>query len=178
MQLENHRCTTCYKRGQKPRYKPHPKHPIKVHVWAGISGRGRTAVCIFEGKMNAPLFTKILNETLVPFIRDVYPDGCCLVQNNDPKHCSRMAQEFYEENNVNWWRTPAESSDLNPIENMWHELKEHIRRIVKPWTKQQLIQGIVDFWDRVDVEKCRKYINHLRKVILAVIECQGNATGY
>ena len=32
IQIETHRRTCCYKRGQKPRYKPKPKHPIKVHV--------------------------------------------------------------------------------------------------------------------------------------------------
>ena len=56
VQIETHCCFCCYKRGQKPRYKPRPKHPIKVHVWAGISRRGRTNLCIFEGKMNAPLY--------------------------------------------------------------------------------------------------------------------------
>jgi len=25
------------------------KHPVKVHVWAGISMRGRTGICVFEG---------------------------------------------------------------------------------------------------------------------------------
>ena len=32
VQIETHRHTYCYKRGQKSRYKPKPKHPIKVHV--------------------------------------------------------------------------------------------------------------------------------------------------
>ena len=31
------------------------KHPVKVHVWAGISWQGATGVCVFERKMNAPL---------------------------------------------------------------------------------------------------------------------------
>ena len=38
-----------------------PKHPPKVHIWAGISQKGPTEVCIFEGKMNAPLYTQILD---------------------------------------------------------------------------------------------------------------------
>ena len=37
VQIETHRGTCCYKSGQKPRYKPKSKHPVKVHVWAGIS---------------------------------------------------------------------------------------------------------------------------------------------
>lgn len=40
VQIETHRRTCCYKRGRKPCYKPKPKHPVKVHVWAGISHRG------------------------------------------------------------------------------------------------------------------------------------------
>ena len=72
----------------------------------------------------------------------------------------------------------AESPDLNPIENLWHELKEFNRREVKPRTKQELIDGIERFWQTVSVEKCNKYINHLKKVVPRVIELKGAATGY
>ena len=100
------------------------------------------------------------------------------MQDNDPKHTSKLAQEFMVNNNINWWRTPAESPDLNPIENLWHELKEYIRRETKPTTKAELIQGILEFWETVDIEKCNRYINHLKKVMPRVIEVNGQATGY
>ena len=38
--------------------------------------------------------------------------------------------------------------------------------------------GIKEFWRKVDIQKCRKYIGHLRKVIPKVIEVQGAASGY
>ena len=85
---------------------------------------------------------------------------------------------FFAENGIEWWKTPAESPDLNPIENLWHELKEYIRRAVKPRTKAHLIAGIKEFWGTVDTQKCQKYIGHLRKVIPKVIEVQGAASGY
>ena len=65
---------------------------------------------------------------------------------------------------VNWWKTHPESPDINLIENLWHELKEFIRReLKKPKIKQQLIDGILAFWNTVGREKCRRNIGHLRK---------------
>ena len=155
-----------------------PKHPTKVHVWAGISMRGKTEICVFNGTMDAPLYIEILEQTLIPFLQTVYPNGHRFMQDNDPKHTSQVAKQFFTDRSVNWWPTPAESPDLNPIENLWHELKEFIRREVKPTTKDELVAGILRFWDTVTVEKCRKYIRHLHKVIPRVIEVDGAATGY
>ena len=180
VQLENHRRYCYRKEGEKPRPKPRAKHPVKVHVWAGISKKGATEVCIFEGIMKAPLYCIILQKTLVPFLRAKFPAPCThrFMQDNDPKHTSRVAQQFFTENNINWWRTPPESPDLNPIENVWHELKEFIRREIKPTTKEELVSGIAQFWTTVDVHKCCRYIGHLRKVLPEVIERNGQATGY
>lgn len=56
------------KKNDKPKFKPHPKYPLKVHVWAGISKHGATRVTVFEGIMDAPFYVRILHQYLVPFI--------------------------------------------------------------------------------------------------------------
>lgn len=71
-----------------------------------------------------------------------------------------------------------ESPDLNPIENLWHEMKEYIRKYIKPTKEEELIQGILKFWETVTVEKCNRYIDHLKTVIPEVIKVNGQATGY
>lgn len=154
-----------------------PKHPVKVHVWAGISKQGATGICIFQGTLVKELFVDILDKTLLPFIKDIIPQHR-FMQDNDPKHTSGYAKDWIEEKEINWWKTPPESPDLNPIENLWHELKEYIRHVVKPKSKEELVEGIKEFWRTVDVQKCNKYIGHLRKVVPKVIEVGGNATGY
>jgi transposase len=97
------------------------------------------------------------------------------MMDNDPKHTSGYAAEWMRRNSVNWWKTPP---DLNPIENLWHELKEYIRREIKPKTKDKLVTGIVKFWETVDTAKCLKYVGHHKKVIPKVIQVEGAATGY
>lgn len=49
-----------------------PKHPTKVHVWAGISSQGKTLVIIFEGKMNGAGYIQVLEAGLIPYMRTVH----------------------------------------------------------------------------------------------------------
>lgn len=177
VQLETHRRFCWRKNGEPPLNKPRPKHPVKVHVWAGISKQGATGVAIFEGIMDADRYIMVLQEALLPFLRDVLPH-CRFMQDNAPMHTSKKVKEFFLSEGINWWKTPPESPDCNPIENLWHELKEFIRREVKPTIKQELVDGIGHFWATVTVEKCTRYISHLRRVIPKVIELQGAATGF
>ena len=60
VQLESHKRYCCRKQGATPKPKPRPKHPLKVHVWGGISTNGRTELVIFEGIMDASLYLEIL----------------------------------------------------------------------------------------------------------------------
>ncbi len=153
------------------------KHPCKVHVWAGISCQGKTPIVIFEGIMNGAGLIEVFEAGLVPYLRNINSNPR-FMQDNDPKHTSRRVGLWMTNTKVNWWKTPAESPDLNPIENLWHELKEYIRRVVKPKIKSELVSGILEFWDTVDVQKCKKYIGHLRKVVPKVIQMNGGPTGY
>lgn len=168
------------KEGQPVPLHPKPKHPFSVLVWAGISKRGATKLVIFNGIMDSIFYqNEILTNALMPFLQQKFPDGHQFMQDNDPKHTSRSTQAFMEENGINWVRTPPSSPDLNPIENVWHEMKHHIATRVKPRTKDELLQGLTTFWDeRMTPLKCQRYINHIHKVIPKVIECNGGPSGY
>ena len=61
----------------------------------GISWKGKTSIMVFSGIMNAEGYVQLLRESLLPFIRNMYPDGHRLMQDNDPKHTSRKAQVFF-----------------------------------------------------------------------------------
>ena len=90
-------------------------------------------MCVFDRVMDASLYSDILNQTLtcIPFLLNAFPDGQQFMQDDDPKHTTQAARSYFITQSINWWLTPAESPDLNPIDNLWHELKEFIRREVK-----------------------------------------------
>ena len=128
--------------------------------------------------MNAERLRAIFQAGLLPFIQDIFPDGHRLQQDNDPKHASNLIDHFFEEHGVNWWSTPPESPDLNPIENVWGSLKQYLRNFYKPRNLDQLKDGIQQFWNTMTPSDCTRYINHLNKVIPKVIQVEGKLSGY
>ena len=51
--------------------------------------------------------------------------------------------------------------DLNPIENLWANLEHHLRKHTKPANKEELVQGIKDFWKTVTPAMCKRYVDHV-----------------
>ena len=114
---------------------------------------GATPLVLFTGIMNADKYIEILKHGLLPFTDAKFPDKKYrFQQDNDPKHVSRVAQEFFNQNGINWLKTPPESPDLNPIENVWGYLKYFLRNNYKPTNLESLEAGIVEFWQKMTQE--------------------------
>ena len=130
--------------GRERELKPQAKHALKVHVWAGISKRGATKICIFDQTMGAPVYIGILRDFLLPILEEEFQGSAYrFMQDNDPKHTSKKAKEFYAQEGINWWPTPASSTDINPIERVW---RYYTAQHVKPLSKRELVKGNCLFW--------------------------------
>ena len=108
--------------------------------------------------MQLPMLAYLRRHTM---IGKLYSNGHRFIQDNDPKHTFAKAWQFFIDHGVNWWHTPPESPDCNPIENMWHEMKEHLRWEVNQWSKEELAERILSVWETVDSAKCCRYINQV-----------------
>jgi transposase len=149
-------------------------------VWGGISRKGATKLIVFPGIMDAEFYTEtILKNVLLPSINHLYPPPMThrLWQDNDPKHTSKRAKKFMEENGINWFKAPAESPDLNVIENVWSTMKFYVSK-KNPKNQKELIETLNQVWEtHLTVLQCNRYIDHIRKVLPKVIAAEGGHSG-
>jgi hypothetical protein len=123
--------------------------------------------------MDALLYREIMADYLLPFMAQKYNMDCYLHQDNDPKHTSKICKDFLRINGIKWITSPAKSPDLNPIEQVWAEMKIFIRKKFCK-TPEEVADAIHEFQTSFSPQRCQKYINHLKKVIKIVIKKNGD----
>ncbi|MCM0158344.1 transposase [Candidatus Nardonella dryophthoridicola] len=114
---------------------------------------------------------------MLPYAEWEMPLRFVFQQDNDPKHTSRLVQEWFQENNVQVLQWPAQSPDLNPIENLWEEVERQIRTMTFP-NKQTLIDKINEVWTNMPIVIIQNLISSMPRRCQKVIANNGYPINY
>lgn len=147
-------------------------------VWGCMSAAGVGALQLIQGTVNANKYQDILQTSLLPSIERLCPDGNCIFQQDGASsHTARTTKAWLGNNNINVLSWPSNSPDLNVIENVWHEMKKHLRNRPQR-TIADLRNAIQHIWDTLTPEFCRKLVESMPARIRAVIKAKGDVTSY
>ena len=96
---------------------------------------------------------------------------------NDPKHTATMSTQWLKEKKVNVLSRPSQSPDLNPIENLWNELKTAVHKW-SPTNLNELEQFCKEEWENIAKSRCAKLVETNPNRLKAEIKAKGGSTKY
>jgi transposase len=74
---------------------------------------------------------------------------------------------------------PPQSPDLNPIENLWQQLKKRLTGYDEiPRGMRELWERVQDELNKITPEMCQTLINSMHSRLEQVIECRSGHTDY
>jgi transposase len=89
-----------WKRRGKKVYSRKFKHYPKIHVWGCFSMNGFGKIVLFKENLTGKKLTEIYKEGLLPSIKIFKQHSWTLVEDNDPKHMSKVAESWRENHNI------------------------------------------------------------------------------
>jgi transposase len=176
----------CWKKPGSQLQDQHVQGTIKhgggsLMMWGCMTTKGVGFACRIIGRMTGQSYVNILGNEFLPTL-DYFrwrKEDIIFQQDNDPKHKSKVAQEWFEDNEVEVLQWPAQSPDLNPIEHLWQHLKRRLSSYeLVPNGVEELWQRVRTEWDQIPPEVCQNLIHSMPDRVAAVLKAKGGYTNY
>lgn len=149
----------------------------KIMIWGCFSYYGVGPIHLIKEVMDQHVYVEILDRVLLPYAEFEMPLKWVLQQDNDPKHTSRKAKEWLRTNGIEVLSWPAQSPDLNPIENLWGDIKRKVAE-TKPSNNHELWQVVQEAWNQITPKRCQDLVNSMPRRCKAVLKNKGFTTKY
>lgn len=155
------------------------KHPPSVMIWGSFSGEmGRGGIYFLpkNATMNGDRYIEVLQTHMLDF----YEIGDCnfFMQDNAPCHKAKRVMKWLQNKKVDVLEWPGNSPDLNPIEELWANMKLKLQE-KNTSTPQQLVEALRDIWvHNIDLDYCRSLSDSMPKRIAAILKAHGGHTKY
>ena len=141
-----------------------------IMLWGCFSAKGTGQLHRIKGTMDGAMYRQILGENLLPSARALKMGrGWVFQHDNDPKHTAKATKEWLKKKHIKVLEWPSQSPDLNPIENLWRELKVRVAKR-QPRNLNDLEKICKEEWDKIPPEMCANLVANYKKRLTS--DCQ------
>ncbi len=97
-------------------------------IWGAMSSAGVGPLCFLKTNVTAPVYQEILEHFMFPSADQLFKDADFIFQQDlAPAHTAKSTKSWLNDHGVGVLDWPANSPDLNPIENLWGIVKRKMR---------------------------------------------------
>lgn len=149
-----------------------------IMVWACMSANGVGNLEFIETTMDKTIYLNLLKSNLLQSADKLgIRRDFRFYQDNDPKHKSGIVQSWLIWNCPHLMAPPAQSPDLNVIENLWAILDQNVRNH-QISNKNDLKNALKEEWAKITPQTTRKLVESMPNRLKAVIDQKGGHTKY
>jgi transposase len=153
----------------------------KILVWGCITYNGVGDACKFSGSVDSEMYVSALRDYVLASRdwNELDPATFIFQQDNAPIHTSHQAKEYLAEANIDVLEWPANSPDLNIIEDIWAYINRRLSTYRKdPRTLDELWERVQDIWTTIPIETIHNLYASLPRRMQMVYKNRGGNTRY